>query len=360
MPNRVIKESICESEGLSECSLFACDLYKRLITYADDYGRFNSDTKIMRARLFPREYEEITEEDIILALAELAGVKKLYFYTTDRFNQGAKHMGVYGAFPNWSDHQRIRESKTKCPEPNDTDINDWYLRRFIPLDLRVEIVERDGFKCKICGKFLTSCREAKRFVKLGQGLYHIDHIVPVVQGGRSTEENLRLTCPECNMKRKKRFTFKEILEFDAPPISAASCGEVPQSAAIIQSNPIQKQSKSESKSENNARDAFEKFWSAYPRKAGSKQKAFEAFKKVDTPLDILLDAIENQKRSAQWSKDNGQFIPHPTTWLNGKRWEDEMTGTIIPCGALGQLGEAEEEAIRRILAEDVPDLPYNF
>ena len=33
----------------------------------------------MRARLFPREYEEITEEDIILALAELAGVKKLYF-----------------------------------------------------------------------------------------------------------------------------------------------------------------------------------------------------------------------------------------------------------------------------------------
>ena len=39
MPNRIIKESICESEALSECSLFACDLYKRLITYADDYGR---------------------------------------------------------------------------------------------------------------------------------------------------------------------------------------------------------------------------------------------------------------------------------------------------------------------------------
>lgn len=350
MPNRVIKESICESEGLSECSLFACDLYKRLITYADDYGRFNSDTKIMRARLFPREYEEITEEDIILALAELAGVKKLYFYTTERFNQGEKHTGVYGAFPNWSDHQRIRESKTKCPEPSDTDINDWYLRRFIPLDLRVEIVERDGFKCKICGKFLTSCREAKRFVKLGQGLYHIDHIVPVVQGGRSTEENLRLTCPECNMKRKKRFTFKEILEFDAPPISAANCGEVPQSAAIIQSNPIRKQSKSESKSEDNARENFEKFWSAYPRKAGSKQKAFEAFKKSDVSLDILLAAIENQKKSAQWSKDNGQFIPHPATWLNGKRWEDQVT--VEKSGYVNgkrQMDDDEIEAIRRMM-----------
>ena len=348
MPNRVIKESICESEGLSECSLFACDLYKRLITYADDYGRFNSDTKIMRARLFPREYEEITEEDIILALAELAGVKKLYFYTTERFNQGEKHTGVYGAFPNWSDHQRIRESKTKCPEPNDTDINDWYLRRFIPLDLRVEIVERDGFKCKICGKFLTSCREAKRFVKLGQGLYHIDHIVPVVQGGRSTEENLRLTCPECNMKRKKRFTFKEILEFDAPPISAANCGEVSQNAAIIQSNPIQIQSKSE----DNAREDFDKFWSAYPRKAGNKQKAFEAFKKAGVSLEILLDAIENQKQSSQWSKDNGQFIPHPTTWLNGKRWEDQLA--VDRAGYVNgrrQLDDDEIAAIRRQMAE---------
>ena len=199
MPNRIIKESICESESLSECSLFACDLYKRLITYADDYGRFNSDTKIMRARLFPREYEEVTEEDIILALTELAGVGKLYFYTTKKFNQGSKHKGVYGAFPNWEMHQRVRDSKTKCPEPDDTDINDWYLRRFIPMDMKVELVERDGFKCKICGKFLTSCREARRFVKLGQGLYHIDHIVPVVQGGRATLENLRLTCPECNL-----------------------------------------------------------------------------------------------------------------------------------------------------------------
>ena len=41
------------------------DLYKRLITYADDYGRFNADTMIMRERLYPREYETVTEEDIV-------------------------------------------------------------------------------------------------------------------------------------------------------------------------------------------------------------------------------------------------------------------------------------------------------
>lgn len=242
MPNRVIKETINESLGLSECTVFADDLYKRLITYADDYGRFNSDTTIMRARLYPREYECITEEDIINGLAELAGVGKIEFYTATHFNQGKQSKGVYGVFPNWSVHQRIRDSKAKCPDPDDTDINDWYLRRFVPLDMKAEIIERDGFKCKICGKFLTSCRDPKRFAKLGNGLYHIDHIVPLLQGGRATLENLRLTCPECNLKRKKRFTFRELLEEGLRQV-AAGCGE---SRPESNPNPIQSESISES------------------------------------------------------------------------------------------------------------------
>ena len=123
-----------------------------------------------------------------------------------------------------------------------------------------------------------------------------------------------------------------------------------------ESNPFRIQS--ESKSEDNAREDFEKFWSAYPRKAGNKQKAFEAFKKAGVSLEILLDAIENQKQSSQWSKDNGQFIPHPTTWLNGKRWEDQLPAdSRIPKGASGILGDAEMEAIQRVLADD---LPYHF
>ena len=129
--------------------------------------------------------------------------------------------------------------------------------------------------------------------------------------------------------------------------STVSHGESPS-----ESNPIriQSESKSESKSENSAREDFEKFWSAYPRKAGNKQKAFEAFKKAGVSLDILLAAIENQKQSAQWSKDNGQFIPHPTTWLNGKRWEDQLS--VDRAGYVNgqrQLDNDEIEAIRRMM-----------
>ena len=328
MPNRIIKESICESEGLSECSVFANDLYKRLIVYADDYGRFNADTAIMRARLFPRDYETVNEEDIILALSELAGVGKVQFYTPEHFAQGGKK-GIYGALPNWGEHQRVRESKSKCPDPGDTSINDWYLRRFIPFDMKVAIIERDGFKCKSCGKFLTSCKDARRFVKLGQGLYHIDHIVPVVQGGRATEENLRLTCPECNLKRKKRFTFKEILSFADNPEFAATCGEVLQTAANGGFNPIQSESKPNTESESECAGAerdrvFNEFWSAYPKKVGKKdaQKAFAKVPKVEWPK--LVPAIEQQKKSKQWQKDDGQYIPNPSTWLNQGRWDDEV------------------------------------
>lgn len=77
--------------------------------------------------------------------------------------------------------------------------------------------------------------------------------------------------------------------------------------------------------ENNAgEDAFLAFWDAYPRKAG-KQDAKKAFGKVTEPLEKLLDAIEQQKKSKQWQRDDGQYIPYPATWLNQGRWDDVLT-----------------------------------
>lgn len=70
-------------------------------------------------------------------------------------------------------------------------------------------------------------------------------------------------------------------------------------------------------------DAFERFWAVYPRKVG-KQSAKRAFEKVKVPLETLVTAVERQKCSAQWTRDNGQYIPHPTTWLNQGRWDDEL------------------------------------
>lgn len=226
--------------------MFAEELYKRLLVYADDYGRFNADTEIMLARLYPRELHYITEDDLIEALIELAGVGKVAFYTSQVKKE------IYGCLPKWEEHQRVRNVKAKCPDPDDTTVNDWYLRRFVSIDMKERIIARDGFKCQICGKYLTTMRDAKRFAKLAGGMYHIDHIVPVIQGGRATEENLRLTCPACNLSRAKHFTMEEIIDFSVSPQIAAGGGEPPQIAAIIQSNPIQSKSNPNTNTEYNS------------------------------------------------------------------------------------------------------------
>lgn len=69
---------------------------------------------------------------------------------------------------------------------------------------------------------------------------------------------------------------------------------------------------------------FNEFWAAYPRKVG-KVVAFKAFKKEcinRKMLETMLVALGKHKKQEQW-KDI-KYIPHPSVWLNGRRWEDEI------------------------------------
>lgn len=74
-----------------------------------------------------------------------------------------------------------------------------------------------------------------------------------------------------------------------------------------------------------AEEGFASFWEQYPKKV-AKPQALKAWKKIKPAGQILADlmaALEKQKASADWLKDGGQFIPHPASWLNGRRWEDQ-------------------------------------
>lgn len=71
---------------------------------------------------------------------------------------------------------------------------------------------------------------------------------------------------------------------------------------------------------------FAEFWAAYPRKVAKPQaaKAFARLRPLpDGLLDTILSALKAQAESDQWRRENGRFIPHPATWLNARRWEDE-------------------------------------
>ena len=70
---------------------------------------------------------------------------------------------------------------------------------------------------------------------------------------------------------------------------------------------------------------FDRFWKAYPLKK-AKQAALKAWKKINPDKQLaetIIAAVEKQKRWEDWTRDNGQYIPHPATWLNQGRWEDE-------------------------------------
>jgi len=75
---------------------------------------------------------------------------------------------------------------------------------------------------------------------------------------------------------------------------------------------------------------FDQFWAAYPRKKG-KGQARTAFEKAltKTDIDTILAGVEAYKEHEDMY--DPQFIAHPSTWLNGERWEDEhVEARVVP------------------------------
>jgi len=76
--------------------------------------------------------------------------------------------------------------------------------------------------------------------------------------------------------------------------------------------------------------------------------------KPDAKLQTaILASVEAQKTSRQWTKVNGAFIPHPATWLNQSRWEDEQPALPEVEGAHTWTGERIAEVERELAAEGV-------
>ena len=84
---------------------------------------------------------------------------------------------------------------------------------------------------------------------------------------------------------------------------------------------------------------FNKFWKEYPKKV-SKENARKWFIKNKPNNELfnkMIKSLERFKELDDWKKQNGKYIPYPSTWLNQKRWEDEF--------------ETDEEKIKRIFDE---------
>jgi hypothetical protein len=94
-------------------------------------------------------------------------------------------------------------------------------------------------------------------------------------------------------------------------------------------------------------DRWDEFWTAYPRKTGKAQaaKAWQKLKPADR--DAALAALPEHVGFWHRNGTATQYIPHPATWINGRRWED-----VLPADRKEPRREAPGmNALRRMMEE---------
>ena len=72
---------------------------------------------------------------------------------------------------------------------------------------------------------------------------------------------------------------------------------------------------------------FDKWWAMYPRKVQKKdaRRKFIRLMKDGVDFQALMDGLARSMRSWEREGRSKDRLPHPTTWLNQERWDDEET-----------------------------------
>jgi hypothetical protein len=92
---------------------------------------------------------------------------------------------------------------------------------------------------------------------------------------------------------------------------------------------------------------FADFWAMYPRRVG-KADAMRAWKRAKPPLEVVMVALVWQIEL--WSQDEAKFIPHPATWINQGRWNDEKPAQRPPQLSARTMKTADQAEKNRAVA----------
>lgn len=117
------------------------------------------------------------------------------------------------------------------------------------------------------------------------------------------------------------------------PDNQASENQAPDSQALLQELVVSTESKKEHMltvpvSEKPVDLEFEQFWAFYPRKVG-KTKAVKVWQRLSrADRGLAFDALKKHVELWRRKQVAQEFIPHPTSWLNGRRWEDEIDSEL--------------------------------
>ena len=143
------------------------------------------------------------------------------------------------------------------------------------------------------------------------------------QGGNPSLVNQNGSKTEANGKQtgKQKPTPSSSSSSSVSPSSSSS------TSTPISTNPPPSPAASPSGLEGDEKEKqFNRFWNAYPKRKG-RTNALKAWlkQKLDSKIETILEAIQRLRKDEQWTKNGGQYIPHPASWLNSGGWDDEIT-----------------------------------
>lgn len=142
----------------------------------------------------------------------------------------------------------------------------------------------------------------------------------------SPDKNDREPRQKCQGNPDKNVTHnkKEEQKREHPPISPQ--GDRPASQSYGESGGKSDVSLPQWKPER-----FAAFYAFYPKHVGRKAacKAWDKLKPTQSLLRDMGKTLQLQKMTVKWHEENGRYVPDPATWLNGRRWEDEVLGPFV-------------------------------
>jgi len=141
-----------------------------------------------------------------------------------------------------------------------------------------------------------------------------DTIITLINKRMNDEHMSRQSSAE----RSKRYRENRKSDVKVTPLSSSSSSSSTSSSTSIPEKSVKKLGVEISKS-------FDRFWVAYPKKR-DKKKSLDVWSRIKPDEDMLNKIIKHvtvMKMSEDWTKENGQYIPLPTTYLRGERWNDE-------------------------------------
>ena len=133
---------------------------------------------------------------------------------------------------------------------------------------------------------------------------------------------------------KNSITFPNFTEHNGSTAKTRALGQRRQAKYRNDKVTLDKSPEKRREENKNIQKNFIEFWESYPRKT-AKSQAWKAWQKLNPSDDLCVEILKSlsvHKSTEQWQGDGGKYIPYGSTWLNQKRWEDEVKPVLRAVG----------------------------